>query len=231
MIFKKYQYVSDTFKSYNILASIFLHKNEIEKAKEYSEKCLKIAEKEKNGDMKAVAMGNFGLLLEDKDESLDYFLKSLKIFENENDIKNITESCSNIAEVYSKLGNYPKSYEFIKRALELQKEMNNFFEIAAIKENMAMIYYSDPKKPVRIDLIINFLKEASETYEKIGHVRGNANVHIKIGDIYFGEKDFKSSIEHYQIVAKIYYSLKQQSEVEKLHSTIGKSFVKKFCIF
>jgi len=179
-----------------------------------------------NEYLKAVAMGNFGLLIEDNDESLDNYMKSLKIFENRNNLENIADMCCNIAEVYSKLGIYQKSYEFIKRALELQKQMNNFFEIAKTKESMAMIHYSDPKKPVKIDLIINCLKEASEAYEKIGHVRGNAEVHENMGYIYFNEKDFKSAIEHYQIAAKIYYSLKQQYEVEYFYSKIGTSFVK-----
>ena len=224
--FNKFQYVRGIFESYTLLSGIFKNKNEIEKAKEYNEKSLKIAEKEKDEYLKAIAMGNFGLLLEDKDESLDYYLKSLKIFENENDLENIAESCSNIAEVYSKLENYQKAYEFIKRALELQKEMNNFFEIIKIKERMAMIHYSDPEKPVKIDLIINCLKEVSESYEKIGHMRGNAKVHGKIGLIYFDENDFKSAIEHYQIAANIYYSLEQPSEVAEFYSAIGTSFTK-----
>jgi tetratricopeptide (TPR) repeat protein len=224
--FNKFRNTLDTFNSYNLLFGIFREKNEIEKAKEYNEKCLKIAEKEKDGNLKAVAMGNFGLLLEDKDESLDNYMKSLTIFENNNDLENIATACSNIAEVYSKLGNYKKSYDFIKRALELEKELNNFFEIANIKEQMAMIYYSNPKKPARIDLIINCLKEASETYEKIGYLRGNAKVHGEMGQIYFDEKDFKSAIEHYQIAAKIYYSLKQQSEAEKICLQIAISFYK-----
>ena len=224
--FNKFQNVVGIFTSYNLLSGICLHKNEIEKAKEYNEKCLQMAEKQKDEYWKAIAMANFGLLIEDKDESLDNYMKSLKIFENENSVGNIANSCTNIAKVYAEIGNYQKSYEFIKRALELQKERNNFFEIADAKKTMAIILYSDPKKPVKIDLIINCLKEASETYEKIGHVRGNAIVHGKMGLIYFDEKDFKSAIEHYQIAANIYYSLKQPSKVAEFYSKIGTSFVK-----
>ena len=224
MLFKKLQDVQGIFSSYNLLGSIWRYKNEIEKTKEFNDKCLKMAEKQKDEYWKAVAMANFGSLLEDIDESLDYNMKSLEIFENENDMENIAKMCSNIANVYAKIGNYQKSYEFINRALNLQKERNNFFEIAKVKVYLANIHFSNPKKPVGIDLIINCLKEASETFEKIGHVRGNAEVHGKIGDIYFNEKDFKLAIEHYQIVAKIYYSLKQQSEVEKSNSIIGTSF-------
>ena len=226
MSFKKFQDIEGIFHSSNLLGGIYRHKNDVEKAKKYNEKCFNMAEKHKNEYWKAIAMGNFSLLLENTDESLDYYMKSLKIFEDKNDLKNIAVICVNIADVYKNMGNYPKSYEFIKRALDLQKERNNFFEIATTTERMALIHYSDPKKSENIDLIINCLIETSEKYEKIGHVRGNAGVHGELGDIYFKEKNFKSAIEHYQIADKIYDSLKQQSKPAEFYSVIGTCFVK-----
>lgn len=222
----RYHDIGETFSSCNLLCNIYRFKKDIEKAKEYNEKCLKMAEKQDNKYWKALAMGNFGMLLEDTDKSLNYYIKSLEIFENKNDLENIAISYINIAGVHSKSGDYQKSYENIKRALVLQKEENDFFTIAGTKESMAMIYYSDPKKPAKIDSIINCLKEVSETYEKIGHIRGNAEVHEEMGCIFFDEKDFKSAIEHYQISGKIYHSLKQQSEAAKFCTKIGLSFVK-----
>ena len=68
------------------------------------------------------------------------------MFEDQNDVQNISVACANVANVYSERGNYEKSYEFIKRALELQKERNAFYEIARTKLIMADIYYKDPKK-------------------------------------------------------------------------------------
>ncbi|MCK4937815.1 MAG: hypothetical protein KAR85_04340 [Methanosarcinales archaeon] len=223
---KKVRDINLIFESYTQLSGICLHKNEIENAKVYNEKCLKIADKQKDEYWKAVAMGNSSILFEDKNERLNNYKKCLKIFEDGNHVGNIANICNNISAAYAEMEDYKKSHEFIKRTLELEKERNNFFEIADAKRKMAKILFSDPKKPVRIDLIINCLKEALETYEIIGHVRGNAKVQGQLGDIYFKEKDFKSAIDHYQIATKIYNSLKQQSEVEEFHSKIGISFVK-----
>lgn len=228
MSFKKINDNQGIFDSYVILASIYRHKNENKKAKEYNEKCLKMAEGQRDDVLKAVAMGNLGssLLKEDINKSLDYYIKSLEIFENKIHEKNIATSCGNIAEAYAAMGNYEKSYQFIKRAMELRKERNEIYEIARTKRLMAGIYYNDPKKPLNLESIIKCLNEALEIYEKIGHVRGSAEILTIIGDIYNKEKDLKSAITYYQKVATTYNSLNQQSEEAKLNSIIGTCYVK-----
>ncbi len=224
--FRKINDTQGMIDSNNLLAGIYYLKNEIEEAKKYNEKCFKWAESQNNAYYKAIAMGTYAILLSDNDmeQKLDYYAKSLHIFEDEMDSTNIAVSCSNIASAYQKMENYEKSYEFINRALELQKEKNAFFEIANTKVKMANIYYKDPKKPVCIDLIVKCLKEALEVYENIGHVRGTAEVLVNLGNIYTDEKDFKSAIINYQKAVTLYSSLNQKSEEAILNSKIGLSF-------
>jgi tetratricopeptide (TPR) repeat protein len=118
--FRKIKGNSGIFDSNNLIANIYGNKDEIEEAKKYNEKCLEMAKKQKNNPWKAVAMGTRANLLgnEDKEQQLDCYLKSLKMFEDQNDVSNIAAACANVANVYSKKGNYEKSYKFIKRALE-----------------------------------------------------------------------------------------------------------------
>ncbi len=226
MSFNKIHDISGIFSSYTLLFSIYYHKNEKEKAREYNEKCLKMVEKQKDDVWKAISMSNFACLIgvEDLTKSLDYYNKCLEIFENKNDEINIAKSCTNIAAVYAEMGNYEESYEFIKKALKLQKEINAVYQIAVTKIKMVEIYYNDPKKLAGLDSIIKCLKEALETYEKIGHVRGAANLLIYIGNIYHKEKDYKSAIAVYQKAANIYFSLNQQSEEAEANSKIGVCF-------
>ncbi len=228
MLFKKINDFSSMFNSYTLLFSIYYHKNENDKAKEYIEKCLKIAEKRKDDVLKAVAMSNFGNLIsnDDPNNSLNYYINSLKIFENKNDEIKIATSCYNIADAYAWIENYEKSYEYIKRALELVKKRNAVYKIAQTKILMANIYYYDPKKSVSDDSIIKCLKEALETYEKIGHVRGTAEVLMGISHIYHQESDFKSEIAVLQKAAILYFSLNQQSQENEINSKMGFCFTK-----
>ncbi len=221
--FRKIEDKSGIFDSNNLIANIYWRKDEIEEAKKYNEKCLKMAESQKNDNWKAIAVGTRANLLgnEDKKQQLDCYLKNLKMFEDLNGVSNVAAVCTNVAIVYSEMENYEKSYEFIKRALELSKERNAIYEIAKTKIILANIYYKDPQKPVSVDSIINCLKEALETFEKIGDVRRAAIVLNRIGNNYRSKKDFKSAIAHYQRATTIYSSLNQQSEEAKLNTKIG----------
>jgi tetratricopeptide (TPR) repeat protein len=212
--FRKIKDDSGIFGSNNRIADIYWCRDEIEEAQEYNEKCLKMAESQKNDKWKAIALGTRANL------------QSLKLFEDQNDVSNISAVCANVAKVYAEIENYEKSYEFIKRALELDKERKAIYGIAKTKIMMAAIYYKDPKKPVSVDSIINCLKEALETFEKIGDVRGAAIVLNKIGNIYKEEKDFKSAITNYQQAATIYSSLNQRSEEAALNTKIGVCYTK-----
>jgi tetratricopeptide (TPR) repeat protein len=183
-----------------------------------------MAESQKNDMWNAIAMGTHGTILGDdeKEKKLNCYLESLKIFEKLDDVqKNITAVCANIAGVYSNIGNYEKAYESIKRALELAKERNAFYEIAKAKIDMARIYYVDPQKSVSDDLIINCLKEALETYEKIGHVRGTAEVLSEIGEIYANKQDLESAVANFERAATVHSSLNEQYEEAKLNLSIG----------
>ena len=226
--FRKIKDNSGNFNSNNLIANIYWDKDEIEEAKKYNEKCLEMGKKQKNNLLKAVAMGTRANLLgnEDKEQKLDCYLKSLKMFEDQNDVSNISAVCANVANVYSERGNYEKSYEFIKRALELEKERKDFYDIAKTKKIMADIYYNDPKKPASVDSIIKCLEDALETYEKVGHVRGTARVLDEIGDIYLKEENFESAVAKYQKAATIYSSLNEQSEEAELNAKIWLCYVK-----
>lgn len=226
--FRKIRDMKGIFDSNILIGHIHLLEHDSKQAKEYYEKCLKIAESQKNEGWKAIALGNLANLLEkeDNDKKLDYYFQSLKIFENDGDKINIAASYGNIAIFYEEVKIFEKSYEFIKMALELQKERNAVYQIAKVKSIMADIFYNDPKKPCSVDSILNCLKEAFEIYEKIGHVRGKAAVITKIGDIYREEDDLKSAYVNYQKALAIYSSLNQQSEETQLNSLIGACFVK-----
>ena len=122
--FRKISDIKGIFDSHNLLVNIYIKKGEIEKAKNYNEKCLQMSESQGNDTWKAIAMGNLGSLFfieENKSMSLDSYMKSLEIFENNFDGNNIAASYANIANVYALMENFKKSHEFIKKALKLYK--------------------------------------------------------------------------------------------------------------
>lgn len=228
MFFNKINDKRGLFESYSTLAAIFNMKNEKEKAIDYNDKCLKIADSLNDDNLKAAALGNRGnyLGIEEKERKFSYYMNSLEFFETKMDTRNIAIICSNISKVYMDMKNYDKSYEYIERALDLEKERNAFYGIANKKEMMANILYCDPKKPVSNDSIIRCLKEVLDAYEKTGHIRGTAKILEFIGNIWYYDENFESALTNFQKTAHIYSSLNQQSDVIRFNSLIAVCFVK-----
>lgn len=227
-LFQQIKNIPGIYEAYNVIAGAYFYNNEKEKARGYTEKRLEMAKKTNNEYTKAVSIANLALIIQDEDinKSLDCHMKSLKIFELKDAELNIASSCINIANIYHEMGKYEKCYEYVNRSLGIYKERNDIYKIADAKAAMAHFYYDDPEKPLSVDKIINCLKEALATFEKIGHVRGIGKLLDKICDIYVGEEDFESAAAYYQRATVLYSNLNQQSKEASINSKIGYCYCK-----
>ena len=143
-LFRKINNKRGIFNSNNLITDIYIQKGDIEEAKKSNDICMQIAESKQEEYLKAIATGNRGnvLLMDEGDieQALEYYLKSLKIFENKNDEVNVASSYNNIAQIYAKKKDFLKAYEFIDRSLEIRKERRDSFDIAKTKVHLANIY-------------------------------------------------------------------------------------------
>lgn len=219
----------EIFDLYALFGSIYRNMGEFDKSMEYFEKSLGFAGKNNDDHGKAVAYANIGTVYSsegDKTKALEIYLDSLKFFEKHNYTKNIATSCVNIAFVYSNLNDHNKAYDFIKKAIELYKEIGATYYITKAYVAYAGIYLDDPANEGNLDTVLQCLSKSLETYEKIGHVRGEASVYSKIGNYYELQKDYKSAVDKYEQSIAIYKTLNEKSEMGDLYSSIGTCYVK-----
>ncbi|MDR7664390.1 tetratricopeptide repeat protein [Methanosarcina sp. Z-7115] len=215
-------------KIYNLLSSIYSHKGDIEKATEYSEKCFQMAESQGDNIDKAIAIANRANLLKNEDKELcfKYQIEALEIFKNYGALEQLASAHVNIALDYSARENFEKAYEHIKKALEIQKERNALYGIANTKFKIATIYFQDPEKPINYDQIIECLEGILDTYEKIGHKRGVAEVRYLIGEIYIKNKDLELAMENFQDALELCEKIGDKERIEKTLTSIGYIYVK-----
>jgi tetratricopeptide (TPR) repeat protein len=228
LLFNKIKERNNIFGTYTLLSSIYRHKNDIEKAIEYNEKCFQIAEVQKTDYLKAVAIGNRAILLkhEDTELGLEDQLEALEIFENSDELDNVAEILSNIAVTYASMENFEKAYECIKRSLGIQKEKNALYNIAEIKQRLAFIYIQDPAKPISYYQIIRCLEDVIGTYERIGHKRGVAETLNLLGNVHLKSKNIELSIKNFQNALEIYEKINDKEMVAETLSSIGSTYVK-----
>jgi tetratricopeptide (TPR) repeat protein len=217
------------FDLHTLFGSIYLDMDEVDESMEHYQKSLNFAEKGDDSSGKAVAYLNIGNVYfseGNKTRALELYLDSLKFFEDHDDAKNAAVTCDNIALYYSDLNDYDKAYDFIKKSIRLYKETGATYHIANAYSTYAMIYLDDPANIENLDPVSECLFKSLETYEKIGHVRGEASVYSGMGSYYKKQNDYKSAIENYEKSISIYKTLNEESKMGDLYSTIGTCYVK-----
>jgi len=219
----------DIFQLYTLFGSIYRKMGKIDESMEYFGKSLEFAEKNNDDYKKAVASANIGTVYSserNETKALELYLDSLNFFEEHNYTKNIATSCANIASVYSDLNDHNKAYDFIKKAIRLYKETGATYHIADAYVTYAEIYLNDPANKGNLGLVLQCLSKSLETYEKIGHVRGEASIHSDLGSYYKMQKDYKSAIENYEKSISIYKILNEESKLGNVYSSVGFCYVK-----
>ena len=219
----------DLFQLYTLFGTIYRQKGEFDTSMDYFEKCLRLAEKNDDDHRKAVANGNIGIVLSAKGDTMgaiELYCDSLKFFENCNDTKNVASAYFNLSQDYSNLDDYTKAYNFIKKAIKLYKELGATYDIARAHNTYADIYLDDAANEGNFNPALECLFRSLETYQQIGHVRGEANIYSTVGNHYVKQKDYESAIENYEKSILIYEKLNEKSKLDQSYKSIGLCFIK-----
>lgn len=177
-----------------LIGSNYCRLNRLNEAIEIGEQIVKRAKKE---DMQleiadgktimAVAYatgGNF-------DESSKLYFENLKLFEELEEKYLIATTMGNIASDFIELQNYEKALVYIKKALEIGKEINNDVILADQYSNLAGIYYMGFKE---FEKSIECYKKSTELAENIKDFYLQALNLLNIGQIYSEINNIDSSM-------------------------------------
>lgn len=113
---------------YNILASYFSQKGDIDKAIYFYKKSMDIYEKRNNIVGKGTVYNNLGFhLYKDGkiEEGIEMLFKSLEIEKNTGNYLGYAITCNNLGEMYLLLYNLKESEKFFKKYLEVNKKIRN----------------------------------------------------------------------------------------------------------
>ena len=126
-------------------------------------------------------------------KALDHYQQALKLYENINDKRGITDAMQNIGSVYSDLCDYPKALEYDLAALKGFDDIGYKDGIAMVKNNIGSVYILQGDYPKALEYYFSALKihEASGNKNRIAGITGN------IGNVYFSQKDYPKALEYY----------------------------------
>jgi signal transduction histidine kinase/Tfp pilus assembly protein PilF len=243
---KKINYKNGKVQSFHNLGKLYYSGGDYDNALNYYQKALKINQNifdDNQGELKdsiyivykrkiSSLSNNIGLVyysLGNYDLAIEYFLKSLEMFEETlpdgskiGKEKNIAYLNLNIGNIYLYLQNYDKALVHYKNGLKICEDIQDQNGVAGALINIGNIYtYSDS-----INTGLRYLQKALEIYEDIGNKKLTGTTLMNIGANYFYLDKYEESLKYYMKALGIFEEFGNKWEISKTLNNIAKVNIK-----
>lgn len=168
----------------------------------YGTKALKLAEKLNWNKGFAKSYYSLGTNFHSKSEfpkALEFYKKSLKYFNIDDNILGKSLNLGNIGTIYHEQSEYNTALKYYKKALELNIEADNKSGIANNYGNIGNIFYDQSDFPKALE----YFNKSLKIYESIEFSSGIATNLSSIGNVYYALSDYPKSLEYYDKSLKI----------------------------
>ncbi len=170
--------------------------------------------------MKAATYNNLGLLAMDKGDvmlCLEYYKKSLPMFESAGNKEFLANAYNNIGFVYENQGDIQRGMEYYFKSLKLREEIGDNFGIGESYNNIAYMYSSQGDKD---KALATFLK-ALGYFEKAEDQIGISLIYTNIGNIYKQKGENERALSYLKKSAKIKTALNDHKGLANVYLNIG----------
>jgi len=222
-----YESINDLYsiaKTYVNLGLLYFRQEEYDKSLEFYNRSLQIKRSLNDQEGIALLYNNIAIVnyyTENYDSVRYYFQKAYDIYEREGNKRNQVMALSNLAEIYSVLGQKDKALESYFDVLKLEKELGEKAQVAKTYFLIGNLYYNREETGEAKSYFLRSLSTAKEV---------NALVDIKdacysLAEVYKEENDYKSALEYFELYHTYHDSIfnaeksKQIKEIETQYET------------
>jgi two-component system NtrC family sensor kinase len=195
----------------NIGALYFNKSSDHDKALNYYLKALPLCELLKDDDAIGTITVNIGEIYLERGKdtlALQYFERSLKAYENSNNI--ISYPLNNIGKVYEQRKDYSTALKYHQRAFDVAKKAASKMEMTQSLQGIARIYMIMKNAPKALESY----NQAEELAQKISANYELKNIYKGLSDVYAGIHDYPSAYK-YQVLLNTIKDTLYNSETEK----------------
>ncbi|PCH91452.1 MAG: hypothetical protein COB85_09030 [Bacteroidetes bacterium] len=151
------------------------------------------------------------------EESLDFVLRGLKIFENIGDKNGLANSLNSIGFIYYHRGDIPKALEYYHKVLRNLEATGDKNGLANVLNNIGVIH----KDLGDIPYALKYYHKSLKIREEIGDKMGIANSLNNIGSTYEYQGDTVNALKYYHKSLKIKEEIGDKSGIASSLSNIG----------
>ena len=216
--------IKDIGAAYNNIGNVYWIQKNYDGALEFYFKDLKISKELGNEIGAAKTIGNIGIIYDykgDSEKALEYYLKSAEMSEKLGDKEATTNAFINIGTVYQEEKKLDEAIEYFMKAHQLAKESNNKNAIALVLINGGSCYL-DMNDYLNAEIYLN---KSVTISKEIGSKNFLRYAYKFLSELYFKQKDYKTSFEYYRLYVREKDSIfneetsKQMAEMQTLFET------------
>jgi two-component system NarL family sensor kinase len=194
---------------YDLLGAVYFYQEIFPKAFEYNQNALSIYQNLKDTVNVAKVLDHLGSLYNsrefcekrtqdqtkaDYEKALDYYQQSLKLLENKNYKECVVNACSNMGNLYRRMGKLDLALEYVQKAVNHYRETKNMDRLPATIRTLGQIYNRQKK----YDLALACLLESQEIGVREKQTDGIQFLYEDIAQIYENQRDYKNSLKYYK---------------------------------
>jgi adenylate cyclase len=162
-------------------------------------------------------IGNIYLYLSDYPKTLEYYQKSLTIYEQLGNKVGIAANLSNIGIVYTYLSDQSKALGYYQKALTINEQLSNKYGIATNLGNIGNVYGNLSDYPKALE----YYQKALIIFEQLGNKLSIALNLDNIGTIYKNLSDYPKALEYDQKALKIEEEIGDKNGIARVYNNTG----------
>ncbi|HEX8455892.1 MAG TPA: tetratricopeptide repeat protein [Pyrinomonadaceae bacterium] len=191
-----------------------------DKALEYYERSLKIAEELDDQSGIANLLNQFGIIHYKRgeyDKALEYYEQSLRIAEELDEQSGIATSLHQIGMIHQRRGNHAKALEYYERSLKIAEESDHHSGIAASLHQIGNIHQQRGEH----DKALEHYERSLKIKEELGDRSGIASSLHQIGIIHQTNNEYEQALKYYTRSLQIEEELGARSGIAQSLHQIG----------
>ncbi|MGC1120327.1 MAG: tetratricopeptide repeat protein [Candidatus Methanofastidiosia archaeon] len=169
------------------------------------------------------SLGTIIVNLGEWDKALNYYEKSLRIFEDIGDIHGMAMTYCNIGAVYYQEGEWDKALECHEKDLRISKELGNKHDIALAYGNLGLVYHGKGE----LDKALECHEKCLEVSEKAGDTYGMAMAYGNLGLVYYDNGELDKALEYHKKDLEIYEEMGDTHGIARAYCNLGEAYHRK----
>jgi tetratricopeptide (TPR) repeat protein len=194
------------------------------KAMEYCEEVRTISERIDYTLGRSTAYGWLAYLHEQKgniDQALTLNKKSLALFEQLGDKKQMASCLNNIAAMYADMGRISDAFDHHERSMRLREQIGDRPGIATTLNNLGLLYFKNEKFSEAMD----HYQRSLVIFQEVGDQEGVGTALHNIAGVYQKQGKLALALEHHQKELRIRQQMNDQYGLAGAYNNIGRCWM------